>query len=209
MEEKEQIKDIDKVKSDIADMEKIFEDDKAPQNDLSSLANMPLLDDELFTNDKQPTPYTTDLINDIQKIEPTLTPEQIKQLIAYVRGSDRPAFMDTMLTQTNDKLIESLKIMSILQLLRLPALYDYLNALQKNMLDAEAIGKMSFDDISKTSVNIQKEIADILSLGLKVASTLPSANTVPTKVEKLANALMGVSDATRQRIEEIIALENQ
>ena len=202
-------KRLNDIKSKINSLDEIFNDSpdekKTPIEDLGDLS---LLNDDLFSNDKKPVPYTTDLIENIQKLEPTLTVEQIQELVSYIKGSTtRPSFLDTMLTQTNDKLTESLKLMVVLQLLRLPSLYDYLNALQKNMLDKDSIAKMSFEDIAKTSVNIQKEISDILSLGLNVATKLSNINTVPTKVEKLANALMGVSDSTRQRIEEIIAME--
>lgn len=216
MEEKEikvdpetgEVLNVDEIKDAINSMEEIFKEEPTERSPMSSLLDLDVLDDTLFKeDDKKPVPYTTELIENIKKLEPTLTTEQLRELIDYVKGSTRPAFMDTMLTQTNDKLIESLKVMTILQLLRLPSLYDYLNSLQTNMLDKDSIAKMSFEDISKTSVNIQKEIADILSLGLKVASSLPNTNTVPTKVEKLANALMGVSESTRQRIEEIIAME--
>ena len=200
-------KRLNDIKNKINSLDEIFNDSpdekKTPIEDLGDLS---LLNDDLFSNDKKPVPYTTDLIENIQKLEPTLTVEQIQELVSYIKGSTtRPSFLDTMLTQTNDKLTESLKLMVVLQLLRLPSLYDYLNALQKNMLDKDSIAKMSFEDIAKTSVNIQKEISDILSLGLNVATKLSNINTVPTKVEKLANALMGVSDSTRQRIEEIIA----
>lgn len=199
----------DEIKEAMNNIDKLFQDDPVEKPTMSSLADLNILDDELFNEEeKKPTPYTTELIENIQKIEPSLTVEQIDELVKYVKGTTtRPNFMDTMLTQTNDKLTESLKLMVILQLLRLPSLYDYLNALQKNMLDKDSIGKMTFEDISKTSVNIQKEITDILNLGLSVATKLSNTNTVPTKVEKLANALMGVSESTRQRIEEIIAME--
>lgn len=194
----------EEIKEEMNKLEEIFKDDKTPLQDLNSLS---ILDDELFSNEKKPQPYTTDLIENIQKIEPSLTVEQIGSLVDYAKGGVRPEFMDTMLTQTNDKLTESIKLMTILQLLRLPGLYDYLNALQKNMLDKDSIAKMTYDDISKVSANIQKEINDILNFSLGVATKLSNTNTVPTKVEKLANALMGVSDSTRQRIEEIIAME--
>lgn len=173
---------------------------------LTSLADITLLDDPTLT-DQHGKPYSTELLENIQKLDPSLTMDQIKELIEYLKGSSRPGFMDTMLTQTNEKLTESLKLMTILELMRLPALLDYLNALQKNILNPESIASMSYEDISKVSVNVQKEISDILQLGLKVTTQLSSTNTVPTKVEKLANALLGVSESTRQRIEEIIAME--
>lgn len=195
---------VEEIKEEMNKMEELFKDDKSPLQDLNNLS---ILDDDLFDDSKKPQPYTTDLIENIQKIEPSLTVDQISSLVEYAKGGIRPEFMDTMLTQTNDKLIESMKLMTVLQLLRLPGLYDYLNALQKNMLDKDSIAKMSFEDISKVSANVQKEINDILNFSLSVATKLSNTNTVPTKVEKLANALMGVSDSTRQRIEEIIAME--
>lgn len=173
---------------------------------LTSLADISLLNDPTLV-DQHGQPYSTDILENIQKLDPTLSLEQIKELISYLKGSSRPGFMDTMLTQTNEKLTESLKLMTILELMRLPALLDYLGALQKNILNPESIASMSYEEISKVSVNVQKEISDILQLGLKVTTQLSSTNTVPTKVEKLANALLGVSESTRQRIEEIIAME--
>lgn len=178
---------------------------KPDDDSLTSLSDIKILDDGLA--EKQMQPYTTDLLENIQKINPSLSVDEITELIDYLKGKPRPAFMDTMLTQTNEKLTESLKLMTILELMRLPALLDYLNALQKNILNPESIASMSYEDISKVSVNVQKEISDILQLGLKVTTQLSSTNTVPTKVEKLANALLGVSESTRQRIEEIIAME--
>lgn len=171
-----------------------------------NLADLNILADDSLTEPKAQA-YSTDLLDNIQKIDPTLTVEQITDLINYLKGATRPDFMENVLTQTNEKLTESLKLMTILQMMRLPALFDYLNALQKNILNPDTIASMTFEDISKVSVNIQKEISDILQLGLKVTTQLSATNSVPTKVEKLANALMGVSDATRQRIQEIIDME--
>lgn len=176
------------------------------KDSILSLSDIKILEDETLV-DEHGKPYSTELLENIQKLDPTLTLDQIKELINYLKGSSRPGFMDTMLTQTNEKLTESLKLMTILELMRLPALFDYLGALQKNILNPESIASMTYEDISKTSLNVQKEISDILQLGLKVTTQLSATNSVPTKVEKLANALLGVSESTRQRIEEIIAME--
>lgn len=200
----------EEIKEIIDKMDAIFaeEDDKEEKKE-TSIAGIELPDnifDSIKLEDiKEPTPYTTELLDNIQKIDGTLTPEQFESLVNYVKGSERPDFVETILTQTNDKLTEMLKVMVVLELLRLPALYDYLNALHKNMLDTAAIKNMSYEDISKEAVNIQKEISEILNLSIKVVTNVSSMNQVPTKVEKLANALLGVSEQTRQRIEEIIA----
>ncbi len=167
------------------------------------------LSDFDMTLDSSDVPkYSTELLDGVSKLEPSMTPEQLKSLIDYARGSaDRPDFMDVMLTQTNDKLTEILKIVTMLQLLRLPQLSDYLNALQKTLLDTSAIQNMSYEDMSQTAVNVQKEISEILNLGLKVSTQVSSMNMVPTKVEKMANALMSCSESTRARIEEILSME--
>lgn len=195
----EQEESNDSFKENMTMLESILNDDSNSLGDLGDLE----FGDSL--QDKQPTPYTTDLLNDFEKLDGTLTPEQFASLVEYVKGGTRPDFMEVILTQTNDKLSEMLKVMVVLELLRLPALYDYLNALHKNMLDPTAIKDMTYAEISAEAVNIQKEIADILNLSLKVTTNLSSVNQIPTKVEKLASALLSVSDATRQRIEEIIA----
>lgn len=177
---------------------------KQPTLDLSNLDLFEETPEEL-----KMTPYTTELLENIQRIDPTLTTEQVKELIDYIKGSNRPDFMESMMTQPNDKLNDTVKLMVILQMLRIPALLDYQATLQKNLTSPEALGNLSYDEISKISANVQKEISDTLSLGLRTASSLSKQNTVPTKVEKLANALMGVSDSTRARIEEIIRYEDE
>lgn len=171
-----------------------------------SFSNLSDFDMTLDSSDVQK--YSTELLDGVSRLEPSMTPEQLKSLVDYARGSaDRPDFMDVMLTQTNDKLTEILKIVTMLQLLRLPQLSDYLNALQKTLLDTNAIQNMSYEDMSQTAVNVQKEISEILNLGLKVSTQVSSMNMVPTKVEKMANALMSCSESTRARIEEILSME--
>ena len=111
------------------------------------------------------------------------------------------------MTQTNDKLNEVVKLMVILQLLRIPTLVDYQATLRNNLLQPESLAKMTYEEMSKISANIQKEITDTLSFSLRTVQAIQNQNQVPTKIEKLANALMGVSDATRDRIEEILKSE--
>lgn len=161
------------------------------------------------STEKEQKEYTTALLENVQQIEPTLSVEEAKDLVNYLRGSGRPEFMDKMMTQTNEKLVETIKIMAIFYLDRVPVLLDYQRVLQMQLINPENVKTMSYDEISKVSANVQKEINDLLSFALNVAKSLQSTNTTPTKVEKLANALMGVPEATRQRIEEIIRLDSQ
>ena len=161
------------------------------------------------STEKEQKEYTTALLENVQQIEPTLSVEEAKDLVNYLRGSGRPEFMDKMMTQTNEKLVETIKIMAIFYLDRVPILLDYQRVLQMQLINPENVKTMSYDEISKVSANVQKEINDLLSFALNVAKSLQSTNTTPTKVEKLANALMGVPEATRQRIEEIIRLDSQ
>jgi len=198
----EKIKEEQEVKN-----EKGINEVKATIADLDSLVLEDDVDESVF--DKPNPLYTTELLNSIKELKGTLTSEQFNAMVEYVRGGERPDFMDIMLTQTNDKLSELLKVMVMLELLRLPTLYDYLNSLHSTMLDVNAIKDMSYEDMSKEATNIQKEIADILSLSMKVTTSLSNSNQIPTKVERLANALLAVSDSTRQRIEEIIAMESK
>ena len=198
----EKIKEEQEVKN-----EKDINEVKATIADLDSLVLEDAVDESVF--DKPNPLYTTELLNSMKELKGTLTSEQFNAMVEYVRGGERPDFMDIMLTQSNDKLSELLKVMVMLELLRLPALYDYLNSLHSTMLDVNAIKDMSYEDMSKEATNIQKEIADILSLSMKVTTSLSNSNQIPTKVERLANALLAVSDSTRQRIEEIIAMESK
>lgn len=195
------------IKETMNEMEKLFSNEPIQPNLMSDLAGLDLsLNPDVQTADIEE--YNTELLENIHKLDPTLSSEQVNQLVEYVRGkSERPDFMDVMLTQTNNKLTETLKIMTVLQLLRLPQLQDYLNVLHQHLLNTDAIKNMSYEDMSAEAVNIQKEMSDILSLGLKVCQSTSRENQVPTKIEKLANALMNVSDSTRERIEEIIAQE--
>lgn len=172
-----------------------------------SLANLDLGD--LGAQEFSVQPVSTELLDDIKKIAPTLTTAQVQQLIDYIQGGERPDFVDLMLTQTNGKLNELLKIMSILQLVQLPKLFDYQRCLQENLLNPEAVKNMTADDISTEAVNIQKQINDILITSLKINTQTSPDNTIPTKVEKIANQLMGCSEATRNRVIEILEADQQ
>ena len=150
-------------------------------------------------------PYTTEVLNKAEEIKSTLSVEQYKSLIDYVLGlSQRPGFADTMLTQLSDKYEELLKIVVGFNLLQLPKLYDYLNVLQMNLLNPDNIKNMTYADMSTEATNLVKQINETLSMSLKVATQLSAENKIPTKVEKIANALMGASESTRKRIEEIL-----
>lgn len=156
------------------------------------------------------TPYTTDLLNKLQEIESSLTSSQFKSLIDYdIKGGVRPDFADTMLTQAIPKIEETVKIVTLLQLLQLPGLFDRQKTLQENILKPEILQSMTYSDMSEMSVNIQKQINDILQVSLKVLTQITNENRIPTKVEKLANALMGASESTRNRIEEILEDESE
>lgn len=198
MEEKE-VKDLETI---LTESDELVED-----NQLSTDVF-----DEFFADNVgeefEGVPYTTELLENIQKLDPSLTPEQLKEVFEYLKGSGRPEFMDEMMTQTNEKLNETIKLMSILYLYKVPVLLDYQKTLQKNLLDPTKIPNMSYEEISKVSANIQKEISDLLTFALNVSKSLSSINTVPTKVEKLAQSLLYVSDATRERIMEIVEAES-
>lgn len=172
---------------------------------LSGLSD--LFGDLVSTEQFNPKSYTTELLSNIEKIEPSISEDQLKELIDYVKGSSRPDFMDTMMTQTNEKLVDVIRVMVILQLLRIPALVDFQSTIRKNLTSPDALASLSYEELSRISANTQKEMSDILTFALRTATNLSSQNQTPTKVEKLANALMGVSEATRDRIEEIIKSE--
>ena len=179
-----------------------------PENKSSLLSGLSdLFGDLVSTEQFNPKSYTTELLANIEKIEPSISEDQLKELIDYVKGSSRPDFMDTMMTQTNEKLVDVIRVMVILQLLRIPALVDFQNTIRKNLTSPDALSSLSYEELSRISANTQKEMSDILTFALRTATNLSSQNQTPTKVEKLANALMGVSEATRDRIEEIIKSE--
>lgn len=151
------------------------------------------------------TQYTTDVLEKKEEIKSTIGVEQYKSLIDYVLGlSQRPDFAETMLTQLPSKYEELVKIVVALNLLQLPKLYDYLNVLQMHILDPETVKNMTYADMSTEATNLVKQINETLSMSLKVATQLSNENRVPTKVEKIANALMTASESTRKRIEEIL-----
>lgn len=178
----------DDLSIDIAMLDKFFDEQGTPE-------------------EEKPKAYATELLENIEKIDGVLTSKEIEDMQRYVKGDGRPEFMEKMLTQTNEKLTEMIKIMAILYLDKVPALLDYQKTLQQNLIDPSKIPNMSYDDISRVSANIQREISDLLRFSLDVTKSLSNTNAIPTKIEKLANALMNVPESTRQRIEEIIEQE--
>lgn len=158
--------------------------------------------------DKKGIPYTTELLDD-KTLKPLITVDEAKELIKYLEGSGRPEFMDKMMTGTNEKLIETVKVMTILYLNKIPKLLEYQRSIQENLLTKESISSMNYSELSKTDSYIQKEINDLLSFGLNVAKTLSNVNTMPTKVEKLSNAILNLPESTLKRIEEIVRMETQ
>lgn len=149
--------------------------------------------------------YTTEVLEKKEEIKSTIDLEQYKGLVDYVLGiKQRPDFADTMLTQLPEKYEELVKIAVAFNLLQLPKLYDYLNVLQMHILNPETVKNMTYADMSTEATNLVKQINDTLSMALKVATQLSSENRMPTKVEKIANALMTASESTRKRIEEIL-----
>ena len=151
------------------------------------------------------TQYTTEVLEKREEIKSSIGVEQYKGLIDYVLGlSQRPDFADKMLTQLPSKYEELVKIVVALNLLQLPKLYDYLSVLQQHIIDPETVKNMTYADMSTEATNLVKQINDMLSMSLKVATQLSNENRIPTKVEKIANALMTASESTRNRIEEIL-----
>lgn len=149
--------------------------------------------------------YTTEVLEKKEELKSTIDIEQYKGLIDYVMGlQQRPDFADKMLTQLPNKYEELVKIAVAFNLLQLPKLFDYQNILQQHILDPESVKNMTYADMSTEATNISKQIDSILTMALKVATQLSNENRIPTKVEKIANALMTASESTRNRIEEIL-----
>lgn len=207
MEENIQEKEIEIPKVGEQEDEEV-KDANVVSDDLSiDIAMLDKFFDEQGIQEEKPKAYSTELLENIEKIDGVLTPKEIEDMQRYVKGDGRPGFMEKMLTQTNEKLTEMIKIMAILYLDKVPALLDYQKTLQQNLIDPSKIPNMSYDDISRVSANIQREISDLLRFSLDVTKSLSNTNAIPTKIEKLANALMNVPESTRQRIEEIIEQE--
>lgn len=177
--------------------------------DLQSILNFD--DPKDFFNEElkiQPTEVkSTEVLNNKEEIESYLSIDEINEMFEYLKGSSRPEFMDKMVTQTGTKLVELIKVMTILYLNRIPLLLEYQKSIQENLLNTESIKNMSFEEMSKVSSNIQKEINDLLSFALNVSTKLGDQNVVPTKVEKIASLLLSVPDSLRNKIEEMIALD--
>lgn len=207
MEENIQEKEIEISKVEEQE-DKEVKDANVVSDDLSiDIAMLDKFFDEQGIQEEKPKAYATELLENIEKIDGVLTSKEIEDMQRYVKGDGRPEFMEKMLTQTNEKLTEMIKIMAILYLDKVPALLDYQKTLQQNLIDPSKIPNMSYDDISRVSANIQREISDLLRFSLDVTKSLSNTNAIPTKIEKLANALMNVPESTRQRIEEIIEQE--
>ena len=149
--------------------------------------------------------YTTELLNKMEEIRGTVSVDELNKLIDYnVKGGDRPDFADVMLTQVTSKIEETLKITILLQLLRLPELFDRQMTLQKSILSPDILQNMTYADMSEMEKNISKEINDMLETSLKIVTQLNKENRIPTSAERLANLIMGLSPTARQRVQEVV-----
>lgn len=149
--------------------------------------------------------YTTDILNKVEEIKGTISAEDLNQLIDYnVKGGERPNFADTMLTQISSKIEETLKIAVSLQLLRLPELFDRQMTLQKSIMSPDIMKNLTYADMAEMEKNISKEINDMLETSLKIITQLNKENRIPTSAERLANLIMGLSPAARQRVQEVV-----
>lgn len=152
------------------------------------------------------TKYTTELLDNLEKIDGTISTEQLNDLINYtVKGGIRPDFADALLTQSSAKMEEVLKVVTQLQLLCIPELLDRQMAIRKTILTPDVLKGMSYADMAEMEASIGKEIKDILDITLKIITQLNKENRMPTSAERLANAIMGLSASGRARIEEVIA----
>lgn len=182
---------------------------EALKNTPDSITDIPLSELDLSEfagiNNMNGPVYTTEVLEKKEELKSTINVEEYKGLIDYVLGlKQRPDFADNMLTQLPGKYEELVKIAVAFNLLQLPKLYDYLNVLQTRILDPETVKNMTYADMSTEATNLTKQINDTLTMALKVATQLSTENRMPTKVEKIANALMTASESTRKRIEEIL-----
>lgn len=151
------------------------------------------------------TKYTTDIMNKVEEIKGTMSVDELNKLIDYnVNGGERPSFADAILTQSTSKIEETLKISVILQLLRLPELFDRQMTLQKSILSPDILNSLTYADMAEMEKNISKEINDMLETSLKIITQLNKENRVPTSAERLANLIMGLSPAARQRVQEVV-----
>lgn len=154
----------------------------------------------------QSTKYTTELLDNLEKIDGTISSEQLNNLISYsLKGGTRPDFADAILTQSSAKMEEILKVVAQLQMLCIPELLDRQMTIRKTILTPEVLKGMTYADMAEMEANIGKEIKDILDISLKIITQLNKENRIPTSAEKLANAIMGLSASGRARIEEVIA----
>lgn len=186
-----------------AELENVPEIEEAPK-EKGSLSDIDLSEFGAI-QDTAVTKYTTELLDNLQKVEGTISSDDLNSLIRYnVRGGERPEFADTVLTQSSYKLEETLKIIAQLQMLIIPELLDRQMTLRKTLLDPETLKKMSYEDMSNLETNIGKEIKDILDMSLKIHTQLNRENHMPTAQEKAMNAFMGLSNSDREKIMALI-----
>lgn len=180
---------------------------KVPEEEEKDTKNLSDIDLSEFTGigGAPLTKYTTDMLDNLQKIEGTISTDDLNNLIRYnVKGGERPGFADTILTQSSYKLEETLKIVSLLQSLVIPELLDRQMTLRKTLLSDETLKNMSYDDMTTLEANISKEIKDIIEMSLKVYTQLNRENKVPTAYERAMNLFMGLSVSDRERIMDLI-----
>ena len=187
-----------------ADLEQI------PQTVDESLSGLDLSEFGLI----QTTPitgYTTELLDELQKINPTITKEEWEQLVNYISGKDgatRPKFMDRIITQNADKQTELLKVVSTWQLLQLPVCFDYIAALNKNLLNPENIKNMTISELADTQDSLTKSIDRVMNTALKIAQ-LTAENKMPSQAERITQAILGASENTVKLIQQILEDQEQ
>ena len=191
---KEAIEAIPEIELPAGNKEKEENTDNLDLSEFSKLADGPVL-----------PAYTTDIINKIQEIDGTITADQLNELIQYgIKGGVRPEFADSMLTQIVPKIEEALKITALLQLLQVPELLDRKLTLQKAILTPEIIKNLTYADMTEMAANLNKEIKDIQDSCLKIVTQLSRENHIQTAAERMANMIMGLSESSRKRLEELL-----
>lgn len=176
---------------------KLIDFNKIPDN----LLDENNLDDEDILN-------FNPILEEREKLKPNFTPDDMMALLEYVSGkSDRPLSIDKFSTNLEEKLKNLTYFVNLYQLMNLPMLMSYQNAIREELYNKKTLRSMDIKDLTSISSNLTKEISSIISNANQANQTISqyaSSNTLyNTILGKLVLLSEDKLDIIRKNLEEI------
>lgn len=152
----------------------------------------------------------SDLIDTRKEIKLGLTSEDLKELYDYLSGKgEKPLFIDKFTSDTEGRLKDTVYIMCLLQLSRIPTLTALQAQVQELMFRPENLSKMDVKDLSIASKNIMQELQGILKGTTDMMETFSGMGSMNSEYRRILDRLMLLPPETLSRVLEIIDREQK